>query len=105
MDNVGSTEGVGDRISEAGPDRPVGRVQPSRIPAVVSLAITSNLQLAGAPGNVAVSRRESGLPRKSVVNVSKMATLDKVRLVDRVGRLRRTTMERVDEGLRRVLAL
>lgn len=38
---------------------------------VVVVSITSNLRLAGAPGNVLCASQETGLPRESVVNVSK----------------------------------
>jgi mRNA interferase MazF len=37
------------------------------------------------PGNVRLRRGEAGLPRASVVNVSQLRTIDRTRLVDRVG--------------------
>ena len=54
-----------------GPRRPVLVVQGealnrSRIATVICVPLTSNLKWAGAPGNVLVARRDSGLPRKSV---------------------------------------
>jgi mRNA interferase MazF len=52
----------------------------SRIATVVVAAITSNLSLAEAPGNVRLGRGDSGLPRASVVNVSQLVTLDRQRL-------------------------
>lgn len=42
----------------------------SRIRTVVCVVVTSNLRLADAPGNVLLSRRESGLPKDSVANVA-----------------------------------
>jgi len=98
------------RGSEPGYRRPVLIVQSdafneSKIATVVAASITSNLALAAAPGNVPLSRRVSGLPRPSVVNVSQVTTLDKSMLRDRVRALSATTMDSVDEGLRLVLAL
>jgi mRNA interferase MazF len=77
----------------------------SRIGTVMAVAITSNLRLVEAPGNVLLPAAESGLPRDSVINVSQVVTLDRGVLGDRVGQLDTPTMRRVDAGLRLVLAL
>ena len=47
----------------------------SRIQTTIVAVITSNLDLAEAPGNVLLPARLSGLPRDSVVNVPKILTL------------------------------
>jgi mRNA interferase MazF len=52
-----------------------------------------------------VSRRGTGLSKKSVVNVSQLLTLTKSLLTKRAGRLEQTALRRLDEGLRLVLAL
>ena len=49
----------------------------SRISTVIVAAITSNLSLADAPGNVRVGKADSGLSRPSVVNVSQIVTVDR----------------------------
>lgn len=77
----------------------------SHIRTIIVAVITSNLQLAQAPGNVLLSKRNSGLKRESVVNVSQVITLDKAILTDRVGRLSEKPMKAVEEGLRLVFAL
>ena len=77
----------------------------SRIGTVLALAITSNLRLAAAPGNVELPRRGTGLARKSVINVSQIVTLDKRFLSDRSGRVPDAVLARVDHGLRLVLDL
>jgi len=51
----------------------------SPIRTVVVVAITSNLALARAPGNVLCRRRDTGLSKDSVVNVSQVATIDSAR--------------------------
>jgi len=40
------------------------------------------MRLADAPGNVRITRRISGLPHDSVVNVSQLITLDKQMLTE-----------------------
>jgi mRNA interferase MazF len=77
----------------------------SRIGTVATAAITSNVELAGAPGNVRLSRRESKLPRESVVNVSQILTLDRRFLSEWVGRLAASALAQVEAGLRMVLSL
>ena len=77
----------------------------SRIRTVVGAAVTTNLKLAEAPGNVILPRRGTGLPRQSVINVSQIVTLDKRFLSEPVGRVTEELMRRVDDGLRLVLSL
>jgi mRNA interferase MazF len=77
----------------------------SRIRTVVVAALTTNLLLASAPGNVIVTAQESGLPKDSVVNVSQLLTLNKNALDPPVGCLSPATMFIVDQGVRLVLDL
>jgi mRNA interferase MazF len=77
----------------------------SRIATVVVAAITSNLALAEAPGNVRPGRNDSGLSKASVVNVSQIVTLDRSVLTQRIRAVPGTTLRNVDEGLRLVLGL
>ena len=77
----------------------------SRIKTAVAVVMTTNLRLAGAPGNVRCSSKETGLPRESVVNVSQVVTVDKTLFTERVGAVPTHLLTRVEEGLRRVLGL
>ena len=77
----------------------------SRIRTVIGLMLTSSAHLAARPGNVALDRRETGLPKDSVANVSQLATVDKNALIERVGSVSMRAMERVDAGLRLALDL
>jgi len=77
----------------------------SRIATIVAAAVTSNLALADAPGNVRMGKAESGLAKPSVVNVSQLVTMDRAVLTERVRSLPADVMRAVDEGLRLVLAL
>lgn len=81
------------------------RFNDSRISTVVVAAVTSNLRLAEAPGNVYLPRDDSGLPQDSVVNVSQLLTVDKSLLSERVRWLSPNLMRLVDDGLRLVIGL
>jgi mRNA interferase MazF len=96
--------------SEPGFRRPVVIVSSdvfnqSRIRTVVAVVLTSNLQLAEAPGNILIAAAESGLPKDSVVNVSQVITVDKNFLTKRCGRLSSRVLKTLDNGLRPVLSL
>jgi len=77
----------------------------SRLRTVVVAAMTSNLRLADAPGNVRCSPAETGLAKPSVINVSQLATVDKEELQQKAGRISNTLLGRVEDGLRLILAL
>jgi mRNA interferase MazF len=75
----------------------------SRIKTVTVVAITSNLRLAAAPGNVALAAGAAGLDRDSVINVSQVVTLDKSDLSKRLGSLDGLNVEHVEAGMRLAL--
>jgi mRNA interferase MazF len=77
----------------------------SQIQTVIVAVITSNMRLAGAPGNVSLSGQQSGLPRESVINVSQLITLDIRYLTEPVGSLSSKELSELEEGLRLVLSL
>lgn len=81
------------------------RFNRSRISTVIVSAITSNLRLARAPGNVELERGAGSLPRACVVNVSQTLVVDRVRLSDLIGSLDHAATRRIDQGLRLVLEL
>ena len=72
---------------------------------MVVVAVTSNLRLADAPGNVMLEQDLSGLPGDSVINVSQILTVDKSFLTDRASALPRDVVTMVESGLRLVLGL
>jgi mRNA interferase MazF len=77
----------------------------SGIQTVVVAAITSNLQLADAPGNVRLPTRASRLTKHSVVNVSQILTLDRDFLVEHISTLPGRWQSYVNAGLRLILDL
>jgi hypothetical protein len=66
---------------------------------IIVVAMTSNLWLAEAPGNVLCHTRETKLPRDSVINVSQPLTVDKSLLTERLAVLPTGTLRRVEDGL------
>ena len=96
--------------SEPGYRQPVlivssDRFNRSAINTVLAIAITSNLRLADAPGNVDLPGKVSGLDRDSVINVSQFATINKTDLSDAIGRVDTATMRMVEEGMALILNL
>ena len=82
------------------------RFNASQLRTVTVATLTSNRRLAALPGNVAVPAELSGLPEESVVNVTQIATVDRVALEgDVVGALPGWLMAQVDDGLRVALGL
>jgi len=77
----------------------------SRIATVIVAVLTSNLALADAPGNVRLSKSDSGLPKPSVVNVSQILTIDRALLTKRERVLPGAVVQKVNQGLRLVLSV
>ncbi len=96
--------------SEPGYRRPVvivssNEFNKSKINTILVAIVTSNLCLANAPGNFLISKKESGLSKESVVNVSQVLTLDKSFLSKQSGKLPVNKITTLNEGLRLVLAI
>jgi len=72
----------------------------SGISSVVVCSVTSNLALGAAPGNVTLKKGEAGLSKRSVVNISQLVTVDKTKLVKRIGALSPTRLTEVLAGVR-----
>jgi len=75
----------------------------SRIATVVCVPLTSNLRWAGAPGNVPLPPRLTGLDKESVANVSQIVAIDKDLLRDRTGKLPPAKLQLLLAGIDLVL--
>lgn len=75
----------------------------SRISTVVVCALTSNLRRAKVPGNVLLDKGEANLPKKSVVNVSQIFTVDKKDLEEKIGALSQQRVRQILDGIRLVI--
>ncbi len=73
-------------------------------PVTIVAAITSNVRRQG-PTSVLVKAREGGLDVDSIVLLNQIRTVDKRRLVKRLGVLRGATLKQVDQAIMISLAL
>ncbi len=72
----------------------------SKINTVVVCTLTSNLKRAKAPGNVLLDKGEANLPKKSVVNISQLYTVNKSDLVERIGKVSGKRFKEILDGLK-----
>ncbi len=77
----------------------------SRIATITVVALTGNMRLLDAPGNVLIPAKASSLPRDSVVNVSQILTVHRDALTERIRTLSPALLRQVNEGLRFALDL
>jgi mRNA interferase MazF len=96
--------------SEAGFRRPVLIVQDdtfneSRIRTVVVVPLTTNLRLLDAPGNILVKNKESKVGKDSVILVAQLYALDRQKFSERISKIKRETMEKVENGMMLVLGI
>jgi mRNA interferase MazF len=96
--------------SEAGFRRPVLIVQDdafneSRIRTIVVLPLTTNLRLLDAPGNVLVNKKEAKMSEDSVILVAQLYALDRQKFIERISKVKRVTMEKVENGMMLVLGI
>ncbi len=75
----------------------------SNINTVVLCALTTNLKRASSPGNLILKKNEGGLPKKSVINISQIITVNKSDLKEKIGRLSKSRVEEIIEGLELLL--
>lgn len=77
----------------------------SRLNTVIVVAITSTLRLGELPGNVVLGRGEANLPKKCVINVTQIKSVDKLSLKEKIGALSKQRMEEVQQGIKLVMDL
>jgi mRNA interferase MazF len=72
----------------------------SRIHTVIVCALTTNIKRASLPGNVLLEVGEANLPKKSVVVVSQIASVDKAQLGEYIGSLSPQRVDQILAGIR-----
>ncbi len=72
----------------------------SNINTVAVCSLTSNVKRAKAPGNVSLNKGEANLPKKSVVNISQIYTVNKSDLVEKIGQVSERKMSEILEGIK-----
>jgi len=75
----------------------------SRLNTVIVIAITSTLKFGELPGNVILRKGEANLPKKSVINVTQITTIDKNSIKEKIGSLTEKRMAEVHEGMKLVM--
>ena len=89
--------------SEQGGIRPVVIVQNDvgnkHSPTVIAAAITSKTTKAKLPTHIEVYADQNGLSRNSVILLEQIRTIDKKRLKEKMGHLKKETMDRVDDAI------
>jgi len=75
----------------------------TRINTAVVCTLTSNLKRAGAPANVLLEPKESGLPKPRVVLRSQLFTVDKSDLTDHITTLSKKRVRQILDGIHLVI--
>ena len=76
----------------------------SNIQTTVVALLTSNKKLSMVPGNVSLKKGIANLPKPSVVVVSQMATVDKERLLEKIGTVDIVILKQVLNGCQAVIS-
>ena len=77
----------------------------SNLNTVIMLAITSTMKFGELPGNVVLRKGEANVPKKCVINVTQIKSVDKQSIKEKIGTLPKKTMDKVHEGLKLVMNL
>ena len=75
----------------------------SKLNTVIVVAITSTLKFGELPGNVILQQGEANLPKRSVVNMTQIKTVDKGSLRETIGSITRERLSEVYEGMKLVM--
>jgi len=77
----------------------------SNLNTVIMLAITSTMKLGELPGNIVLKKGAANLPKKCVVNVTQIKSVDKKSIKEKIGTLPKKRLDEVHEGLKLVMNL
>jgi len=90
--------------SEPGYRRPVIIVQNdyfnnSKINTTIVVPLSTNTLLADVPGNIFFEKKESKLDNDSVILLSQIGVIDKQRLVEKVSKINRDIMYKIENSI------
>jgi len=96
--------------SEPGYKRPVFIVQSdyfnnSKINTVIVIPLTTNLLLAEAPGNILITGDESKLKKDSVMVISQIEAIDRIRLIEKIAAVDGEIIKKVEDGIMLILGI
>ena len=75
----------------------------SKLNTVIVVAITSTLKFGELPGNIILQKGEANLPKRSVVNLTQIKTVDKHSLKEKIGTLTQKRLADVYEGMKLIM--
>jgi len=80
-------------------------INDSKINTFIILAITSTLRYGDLPGNVTLRKGEANIPKRCVINVSQIKSVDKNIIREKIGTVSKEKMAAVEDGVRLILDL
>jgi mRNA interferase MazF len=69
------------------------------------LAITSTMKFGELPGNIVLKKGEANVPKKCVINVTQIKSVDKKSIKEKIGTLPKKRLDEVHAGLSLVMSL
>ena len=75
----------------------------SNLNTVIMLAITSTLKSSDLPGNIVLQKGEANMPKRCVINVTQIKSVDKKSIKENIGALSEKRMDEVYQGLKLVM--
>ena len=96
--------------SEPGYKRPVIILQNdffnrSNISTTIVIPLTTNMLLADAPGNILLPKTISKLKKDSVITISQIEVIDRQRLTEKISKIDRTLLEKIENSIMFVLGI
>jgi mRNA interferase MazF len=96
--------------SEPGYQRPVLVIQNdlfnnSKINTNVVIPLTTYLLLTDVPGNIFLDKKESKLPKDSVILLSQIGVVDKQRFVEKISKISKDTMGKIENNIIFILGI
>ena len=75
----------------------------SNLNTVIMLAITTTLKFGDLPGNIVLHKGEANMPKRCVINVTQIKSVDKKSIKESIGTLSEERMAEVYQGLKLVM--
>ena len=96
--------------SEPGYRRPVIIMQNnffnnSKINTTIVVPLSTNILLADVPGNIFINKKDSKLTKDSVILISQIGVIDKERLLEKVSKVNREIMEKIENNIMFILGI
>jgi mRNA interferase MazF len=77
----------------------------SNLNTVIMLALTTTMKFGELPCNIVLKKGEANVPKKCVINATRIKSVDKKSIIEKIGTLPKKRMDEVHEGLKLVMNL